>query len=52
MIRMLLSIFATLTLSVFPMFTACYPDDVPFWARNGRIRRAAAIPAAGKRMSR
>lgn len=30
MIRMLLTIFATLSLSVFPMFTACSPDDAPF----------------------
>ena len=30
MIRMFLTIFAALSLSVFPEFTACSPDDAPF----------------------
>lgn len=51
MIRMFLTIFAALSLSVFPAFTVCSPDDAPFSGTERPDTPGGGDPAAGKRMN-
>ncbi|WP_418449990.1 hypothetical protein [Alistipes sp.] len=49
MIRMLLTIFAALSLFVFPMFTACSPDDAPFSGTERPDTPGGGDPGSGEK---
>ena len=49
MIRMFLTIFAALSLSVFPEFTACSPDDAPFSGTERPDTPGGGDPGSGEK---
>lgn len=49
MIRMFLTIFAALSLSVFPAFTVCSPDDAPFSGTERPDMPGGGDPGSGEK---